>query len=83
VRIADLLEAEGRLLRTMVRRTGVSLGLIAVAAGLGLCGAVLLVGALFVVVRSAWGPAAGAAVCGGLLLLAAVGLLAAAGRVSK
>ena len=83
VRSADLLEAEGRVLRTMVQRTGMSLGLIGAACVIAACGIVLLASALFIVVRSAWGVPAAAAVCGAVLLLIAAVMLLVAGRVAK
>jgi hypothetical protein len=83
VRTADLVEAEGRVLRAMVRRTGLSLGLIGAASALLACGIALLGGALFVVIRGAWGLPAAAAVCGAALVLAAAGLLVAASRVCR
>jgi hypothetical protein len=85
VRISDLLEAEGRLLRDAVRTEGqtlrkhvtnASLGaaVLLVAAPLGIAGLCLLLLALFLVLRDSVGTA-GAAAITGVVTLAVTGVL--------
>jgi hypothetical protein len=75
VRIADLVEAEGRVLRRVVSRLGLGLlGLIG-AGVLTLAGLGLLLVALYVVLASELPPAGAAALTGLACLLAAAGVL--------
>lgn len=85
VRLSDLLEAEGRLLREAMRAEGstlrkhvanISLGaaVLLVAAPLGIAGLLLLLLALFLVLRDSIGPA-GAAAITGVVTLAVTGVL--------
>lgn len=68
VRLADLLEAEGRALRKSVVKVSVALSL-ALAAGLiAVAGVSLLGWALFAALRYGVGAPAAAAICGALLL---------------
>jgi hypothetical protein len=71
----DLLEAEGRMLRTTVMRTGGGLALLVAAGLLLFAGVALCLWALYLVVAAHLG-ASGAAVLIGALALILAGLLA-------
>jgi Ni,Fe-hydrogenase I cytochrome b subunit len=71
VRAADLLEAEGRLLRHNVVRTAAIVGVVLAIVLMTLGGLALLAAALFVALSQAMGTAGAAAITGGLLLLLA------------
>lgn len=79
VRIADLAEAEGRVLRTMTVRLALGIAMIIVAAGAAIAGVGLILGAVYIVTAHWAGPALGAATAG-VLALAIGGLLAWLGR---
>lgn len=83
VRVADLAEAEGRLLRSTSIRLAFALGIILVATGVIVAGVVLLLGAVYLAAAAWLGPAAGAALTGALALVTG-GLLAWLGhRIGK
>lgn len=75
VRIADLAEAEGRVLRAMTIRVALGIAIIMVAAGAAIAGVGLVLGAIYMVTASWAGPAVGASVVG-VLALGIGGLLA-------
>jgi hypothetical protein len=83
VRVADLVEAEGRLLRKVVARMGLSLSLTMAAAALVLVGGVLLLAALWLAVAKPLGPALASVVSGIAALLLALGLLLIAARLNN
>jgi hypothetical protein len=83
VRIADLLEAEGRSARKAVERLGMSLSLIVVAAVLVLAGCVLLLGGALIGLEREIGPAGAAAITGVITLGVAGGLFWWSSRISK
>lgn len=74
VRVADLAEAEGRVLRREVVTIGILLVTALGAAMTALGGATMLVVALFLSLSPVAGPAWAAAICGVVLLSAAGGL---------
>jgi hypothetical protein len=74
VRVADLVEAEGRVLRREVVTIGILLVTALGAAMTALGGAAMLVVALFLSLSPAAGPAWAATICGAVLLCAAGGL---------
>ncbi len=73
--MAELAEAEGRLLRRAAGRLGAGLVLMAVAGVLGLLGLLALLWALHRWLVALWGPG-GAALATGAAALALAGLLA-------
>lgn len=75
VRLADLAEAEGRLLRAMTVRVATAIGIIIVAVGAFTAGVTLLLVAVYIASAGWWGAAGGAAFTG-LLALGTGGLLA-------
>lgn len=79
VRVADLVEAEGRILRATSVRLALGMGIIIVAAGAIMAGVALVLGAVYIVTADRAGPAAGASVTG-VLALGIGGLLAWLGR---
>jgi hypothetical protein len=83
VRVADLIEAEGRVLRRVTARLGLSL--IAVFAGgvLALIGLGLLLLALYAGIEPAIGPPFAALVTGLVCLLIALGVLWGAKSLSR
>ena len=83
VRIADLAEAEGRLLRRSAARLGLGLAFIAVAAGLVFLGAALLLAGVWIGIGQAIGPVWASAITGGLALLLAASALFAAVRLTR
>ncbi len=83
VRIADLAEAEGRELRKVVHRVGLSFAVMIVAAGLLLVGSALLVAALWQALDAPLGRAGASAVTGVVALAMAAGALVAAHRINK
>ena len=82
VRVADLAEAEGRLLRKVVAKMGLSLSLTLAAAALVLVGCVLLLAAIWLAVEKPLGPALASVVSGVTALLLALGLLLLAVRLN-
>lgn len=68
VRIAELCEAEGRVLRAMTVRVALGIALILVAAAAVLAGLTLVLGALYIAVQAQAGAAIGALVTGTLAL---------------
>jgi hypothetical protein len=79
VRVADLAEAEGRVLRVMMARLTLGVAMIVVAAGAAAAGVGLILGAVYLVTADWAGPAAGAAVAG-VVALGIGGFLAWLGR---
>lgn len=75
VRIADLLEAEGRLLRATTMRLATGIVLLIIAACTAAVGLIFIIAAVFIAVAERAGTAAGAATTG-LLALGLGGLLA-------
>ncbi len=75
VRIADLIEAEGRLLRTTTMRLATGIALLIIAACTAAVGLIFIIAAVFIAVAERAGTAAGAATTG-LLALGLGGLLA-------
>lgn len=75
VRIADLLEAEGRLLRATTMRLATGIALLIIAASTAAVGLIFIISAVFIAVAERAGTAAGAATTG-LLALGLGGLLA-------
>jgi len=69
VRIADLLEAEGRVLRAVTIRLAQGLGIFIIAAGMVTAGMTLVLGAVYIATAERAGAAAGAALAGTLALL--------------
>lgn len=82
VRVADLCEAEGRLLRTVVARVGLGISLMVVAALLLAAGAGLVLTAVWLISDQSLGPAWASAITGVITLTLAGGLLAAAKKVA-
>lgn len=82
VRVADLCEAEGRLLRKVVARVGLGLSLMVVAALLLAAGAGLVLAAVWMISDQSLGPAWASAITGVITLALAGGLLVAAKKVS-
>lgn len=83
VRIADLAEAEGRVLRRVAGRLGLGLSLTLVAAVLLLAGAGLLLAALWLGLDGPLGHAGASAITGAAALVVAVGVLWFASRLSR
>jgi hypothetical protein len=83
VRIADLLEAEGRSARQAIERLGMSLSLIVVASVLVLAGCVLLLGGALIGLEREIGPAGAAAITGVITLAVAGALFWWSTRVNK
>lgn len=81
VRVADLVEAEGRELRTQVAKLGVGMALRWVAAMVLLVGLVLVMAALWIGVAQQAGPAWASLATGALALVIAGGLFWMAGKV--
>lgn len=81
IRVADLAEAEGRHLRTIVAAVAIGFAFVAVAAMLAVIGAGLLFYAMFEALRDSMGPAPAALVTG-LATLMVAGLLGFVGRRS-
>ncbi len=79
VRITDLAEAEGRLLRAMTVRLAMGIAIILVAAGALAAGVTLLLAAVYIV-TAGWVGAAGGAALTGVLALGIGGFLAWLGR---
>jgi hypothetical protein len=79
VRVADLCEAEDRVLRATTLRLGLGLAIILVAAGTIIGGMALLLGALYIIV-AAFAGAAVAAVSAGVAALVTGGTLIWLGR---
>lgn len=79
VRIAELCEAEGRVLRAMTVRLALGVAIILVAAAAMAAGVGLLLGAVFIAIQSQAG-AATAALVTGILALGTGGALAWLGR---
>ena len=79
VRIADLAEAEGRLLREKVIRSATGIGLIIVAVGAVIAGLCLIFAAIYIFTAERAGSAAAAALTG-VLAIGTGGLLAWLGR---
>lgn len=74
VRIADLAEAEGRVLRAMVMRSAMGIGILLVAAAVVIAGLCLLLGSVFIFTSENAGRPAAAAVTGILALAIGGGL---------
>lgn len=74
VRLADLVEAEGRSLRHSTVRVALAIGLVVVATGAASVGLGLLVTAVYLAIANQIGPAPGAAIAG-TVSLAAGGVL--------
>lgn len=83
MRVADLLEAEGRLARRAIERLGLSLSLIVVAAVLALAGCVLVLGGVLIGLERQIGPAGAAAITGAVTLLVAGGIFFYASRMNR
>jgi hypothetical protein len=83
VRVADLAEAEGRLLRRVVGRVGLGVALTAVAAGLLFIGVVGVLGGVWLALREPLGPAWASVVVGVLFIAGAGGLFALGARYSR
>jgi len=79
VRLADLVEAEGRSLRHSTIRLALAIALVVVATGAACVGLGLLVMAVYIVIADQIGPAPGAAIAGAVSL-AAGGVLVWLGR---
>lgn len=79
VRVADLCEAEGRVLRAMTIRLALGVAIILVAAASLAIGVALLLGAVYIAVEVKTGAAIAAAVTG-LLAISIGGTLAWLGR---
>jgi hypothetical protein len=79
VRVADLCEAEGRVLRAMTIRVALGIAIILVAAASLAIGVALLLGAVYIAVEVKAGAAIAAAVTG-LLAIGVGGTLAWLGR---
>ena len=73
VRVADLVEAEGRQLRHIAIRVGIALGAIVLASILALAGFVLLLIGIFIWLQGPLGDGGAAFVTGLLTLLVAGG----------
>ena len=71
VRLTDLAEAEGRLLRSSAMRLALGVSTLALAAVVAGGGLLFLLGSAYIVTSFLWGRSAGAAVTGGIALLAA------------
>lgn len=82
VRVADLAEAEGRLLRKVVAKMGLSLSLTMAAAALVLVGCVMLLSALWLAVEKPLGPALASVISGVVALLLAGGMLLIVARMN-
>lgn len=82
VRVADLAEAEGRLLRKVVAKMGLSLSLTMAAAALVLVGCVLLLAALWLAVEKPLGSALASVISGVVALLLAGGMLMLVARMN-
>jgi hypothetical protein len=83
VRVFDLVEAEGRVLRKVLARLGLGLSLTIVAAALVLVGVVLVLAAVWIGVDEKAGHAWASLVSGLLCLVIAAGMLWGAVRLSK
>lgn len=83
VRIADLAEAEGRLLRRAVARLGMGLSLIVVASALVLLGAGLLLAGAWIAIGQQIGPAWASAITGGMALVLAGAALFTSVRLGR
>jgi protein-S-isoprenylcysteine O-methyltransferase Ste14 len=83
VRIADLLEAEGRAARRAVERLGKGLSLVVVAAALVLVGSLLVFTGVFLALGERIGQAGAAAVTGAIALAVAGGLFWWASKMMK
>lgn len=82
VRIADLMEAEGRLFRTTAFQLATAVGVLAIAVCVLLAGAGLLLACVYVYVSDHAGPAAGAGACSLLALVSGGGLVWLARRMA-
>ena len=69
--VADLAEAEGRLLREHVVRVGFAGALIFTVTLFGVGGVALLCSAIYIVLERPFGPAGATAVCSAVFFLAA------------
>ncbi len=69
VRAAELVEAEGRVLRLLTLRVAVAVGLILLGVASSAAGLVLLLAAIYLAVAERSSPAAGAAVAGGVAIV--------------
>ena len=79
VRIADLVEAEGRELRAVVMRSAMGIGVLLIAAAVVIAGLFLVFGSVYIYTAEHAGRAAAAALTG-VLALATGGGLAWLGR---
>jgi hypothetical protein len=83
VRIMDLAEAEGRVLRRVVGRLGAALAVVLIAAALALAGCVLLMSALWLFVDHHHGPVWACLATGVVTLLLAAALAGTATKFSR
>lgn len=83
MRVADLLEAEGRVLRKVASTLGRSVALMLVAGVLLLVGSVGLLAGCWLGIDAQLGPAWASAITGAITLALAGGLLWLAGRLNR
>lgn len=81
IRVAELIEAEGRVLRTHITKLGVSMAVRWVAAMVMLGGLGLMLAALWIGVAQQAGPAWASLAAGAAALATAAGLFWIAGKV--
>jgi hypothetical protein len=82
-KVADLVEAEGRLLRESSVQVGLAITLALAAALLGVAGLSLISWGLFEALRSVTGVAGAALISGAFLLASAGGIVWTAIRIGK
>ena len=83
VKLADLIEAEGRAFRSGAVHVGLAMALAMGGIAMGVAGLSLIIWALYVVLSRAVGDAGAASICGLALLGCGAGLLALVRRMSR